>query len=385
MVKTKVCHLTSVHLFTDPRIFLKECKSLEQGGYEVHLIAPNAPTEKISGIHVHGINKEVSSRISRMINRGTDVYKKALEIDADIYQFHDPELLLVGLWLKIKGKKVIYDVHEDVPRQILSKYWIPKILRKTTSISIELIEQIASRYFDFIITATPYLKDRFKKYNINTIDINNFPMLAEFQHVSHSNRDFSAKSVCYVGSITKVRGIVEMVKALEKTEVTLLLGGKFSSIDEKKEVEKLEGWKRVKELGHIDRENVMEVFSNSIAGLIVPHPIINYLDAIPTKMFEYMLSGLPVIGARLPMIQGFVEKYRCGLIVDPLSPQEISNAIKWILNNPQEAKRMGENGREIVLQKYNWEKESEKLIAVYKTLDEKRGRGGGNYSDRQSK
>ena len=171
----KVCHLTSVHSYTDTRIFIKECKSLAKNGFEVHFVVPGAPTSIIDGVHIHGVTKETGNRLRRMTETVDRVYRKGLEIDADFYHFHDPELIPVGLKLKKRGKKVIYDVHEDVPRQVLTKKWLPKFTRILVSKVVEKYENRAAKKFDFIITATPFIRDRFLKIDCKALDVNNYP------------------------------------------------------------------------------------------------------------------------------------------------------------------------------------------------------------------
>ncbi|MFP3338875.1 glycosyltransferase, partial [Micrococcus sp. SIMBA_131] len=123
-------HLTSVHSPHDIRIFIKECKSLYKEGYDVTYIVPNATSEIKDGVNIIGVPSDASNERNRMIKTTKAVYEAALKVDADIYHFHDPELIPTGLKLKRKGKKVIHDIHEDVPRQILEKQWIPSPLRK---------------------------------------------------------------------------------------------------------------------------------------------------------------------------------------------------------------------------------------------------------------
>ena len=174
----KVCHLTSVHPKIDTRIFYKECKTLVDAGYDVTLVVQNDKDEVIDGVKILCIDTP-KNRKERMLHTTRHVYKRALECNADIYHFHDPELMPIGLKLKRKGKKVIYDVHEDVPRQILSKQWIPAPLRKIISWVIERIEIYAAKRFDCIVTATDYIAGHFVKLNNNVIAVKNYPIKIE--------------------------------------------------------------------------------------------------------------------------------------------------------------------------------------------------------------
>ncbi|MHC8514317.1 glycosyltransferase family 4 protein [Sporosarcina sp. ITBMC105] len=364
----KICHLTSVHTHTDTRIFFKECTSLVDAGIEVHFIVPGAPTSMINGVHIHGVKKETGNRLKRMTKTVKHVYEKGLEIDADVYHFHDPELIPIGLKLKKLGKKVIYDVHEDVPRQVLTKNWLPKYTHMLVSKLVENYEDRAAKKFDVVITATPFIRDRFIRIGCNAQDINNYPLLNELkvEGISWSEKE---NAVCYLGGISFIRGIKEMVEALEITrDVSLLLGGKFTVPSEKEVIVELKGWSKVTELGFLDRDGVRDTYRISKAGLVTLQPTINYIDALPVKMFEYMAAGIPVIASDFPVWRGIIEQLKCGICVDPLNPSDIADAINWILENPQEAEQMGKNGRQLIETKYNWEVESLKLIEIYESL-----------------
>ena len=365
----KICHLTSVHPYMDTRIFIKECRSLSEiKGFSVHFVAPDAPTTKKDGVNIHGVKKEAGGRFNRMRKTTKNVLHKALEIDADVYHFHDPELIPIGLKLKKKRKKVIYDIHEDVPRQILSKHWIPKPLRRMISFSFERYENKAVKNFDGLVTATPFINKRFERLHSNAININNFPLLDEL-HLPHVDWEKKEKSVCYVGGLVKNRGIYEMVEALNHTDTQMLLAGTFGNTKDYEEVQQKSSWNKVHYLGFLDRDGVKNTFQKSMAGLVVLHPTMNYIDALPVKMFEYMAAGLPVIASDFSLWKEIIESNNCGICVDPLKPEEIGKAIQWLVDHPEEAKQMGENGRRAVEEKYNWEKESEKLLSLYKKLE----------------
>lgn len=358
------CHLTSVHIFNDTRIYIKECCTLAQAGYEVHLIAPDAPNEVRQLVNLHGVIKIKNNRLLRMTKTIFNVYQKALDINAEIYHFHDPELILVGLFLKAKGKKVIYDVHEDLPRQTLSKDYIPKKFRKITAFGSEIIENFAVKYLDALVTATPHIRDRFLKLGCHAIDINNYPILSEL-HIPNLNWKQKEKAVCYVGGITEIRGIFTMIEAMSQIDGTLLLGGNFANSQEQEQAKKMKGWAKVQKLGYLNRMQVSQTLAKSMAGLVVLHPTMNYLDSLPVKMFEYMSAGLPVIASNFPLWKEIIEGNNCGICVDPLDTKEISQAIQWIFEHPQEAQTMGKNARRAVENKYNWENEAEKLLSLY--------------------
>ncbi|MCQ6264422.1 glycosyltransferase family 4 protein [Fictibacillus sp. WQ 8-8] len=374
-VAVKICHLTSVHPADDIRIFVKECRSLALAGHDVYLIAPNTENKIIDGVKVVGVSSTASNRYSRMIAAAKSVYQAAIEVDADVYHFHDPELMIIGLLLKKKGKKVIYDVHEDVPEQVLSKQWIPKLLRKNISVSVKKMEKYAASRFDAVVTATPTITKRFKTYNASTVTVHNFPILQEL--MGNPSESHTAKrkenSFLYIGGITELRGIKEMVSAIEVLngqgkQGELVLAGKFAPEQLEQEMKQQKGWSHVDHKGWLSRNEVKDVLDESTAGLVLIRPEPRYMVSYPIKLFEYMAAGLPSIASNFPLWEDFVIGNHCGLCVDPLDPDAVADAMRWIMEHPEEAKQMGENGRKAVIEKYNWEKESQELVALYERL-----------------
>jgi len=363
--KIKIVHLTSVHPRNDVRIFHKECKSLTKKCYDISLIvADNLGDEKKNSVTIFDVGKS-KGRINRIRLTLKQIFKKAMDIDGDFYHFHDPELIPIGLQLKRKGKKVVYDVHEDVPRQVLGKPYLNNLIKPLIANLFEYYENYAANKFDGIVTATPFIRDRFLKLNEFTIDVNNYPILGELE--SNDNWDRKKSCVCYIGGISKVRGIKEIVKALKFTnpEIHINLAGKFISQNLEEKVKKYDTWKKVNEYGFVGREKVKNILSESIAGLVTLYPIINYLDALPVKMFEYMIAGLPVIASDIPLWREIVEGNNCGICVDPHNPKSIAKAINYLNSNRIIAKEMGENGRRVVIEKYNWQNEEKKLHHFY--------------------
>lgn len=368
--KIKVCHLSSAHPANDIRIFHKEVSSLAASGYfDVSLITVNSEEKIQNGANLVSAKSKSASRIWRILNHSKAVYKKALELNADVYHFHDPELLPYGLKLKRKGKIVIYDSHEDVPRQILGKPWIPIFIRKPIAFFYEKYENYICKRLSFIVVSTPTIKKRFIQVNSNCEAICNYPILKENSELP--TWETRKNEICYIGGITKIRGIIELIQALEFVpETKLNLAGPYSPENLKEEIQALPAWNYVDDYGFVNREKIVEILNKSKVGLVTLHPQENYLDSLPIKMFEYMYAGIPVIASNFPLWEQIVSENQCGICVDPFDINAISNAINLLLNDDEKAKKMGENGRKAVLEKFNWENEEKKLIDLYLKLIE---------------
>jgi glycosyltransferase involved in cell wall biosynthesis len=361
----KVAHLTSVHPRNDGRIFIKQCRTLAAHGYDVTLVvADGKGAERRDGVTVADVGC-LPGRFNRMFTTAQRIFDLAIALDADIYQLHDPELIPVGLKLKRQGKTVIFDSHEDTSRQLLGKPYLHPVSRRVLSATFSWYQRFACARFDGIIAATPFIRDMFLKINPATVDINNFPIIGEFDGAVPWT--MKKNEVCYVGGISVIRGVRQMVQAgaLLQSGARLNMAGRFFEAPVAAEVRADPGWQRVNDLGFLDRAGVRDVMSRSVAGLVTLLPLPNHIDSLPTKMFEYMSSGIPVIASNFPLWRDIIDGSRCGICVDPLDPKAIAAAIDYLVGHPDIAQSMGENGRKAVLEKYNWDVEATRLADFY--------------------
>jgi glycosyltransferase involved in cell wall biosynthesis len=369
----RVAHVSIIHLPLDTRIFLKECRALAGAGHDVHLLVPGPPAHEIDGIRLHSLPELPGHRYPWRVWRVLpEVYRAARAIAADAYHLHDPDLIPIGLMLRANGARVIYDAHEDSPVQAHSIYLERPLVGRLTSFAWRWFESAATRHFDGLVGATPTIAAKFP--STKTVIARNFPRLDEFEAPSPPNG--RANFAVYVGNITVIRGIREMVKAialLPDQLAGLLLAGSFPSLDPslRSEVERLPGWERVEYLGWQDRAGVIGALRRARIGLVVLHPRPNYLEALPIKLFEYMAAGLPVVASDFPRWRRLIEETACGLVVDPLDPAAIAEAVAYLMTHPREAVEMGHRGRAAVEDKYNWDAEAAQLVEFYAQLDPK--------------
>ncbi|MBQ5152950.1 glycosyltransferase family 4 protein [Macrococcoides caseolyticum] len=366
----KICHITSVHKLNDIRIFLKECKSLAKK-YDVYLLGNDINYKSdIKDVKIINLNIKIKNRVDRFITLKKKIYERALEIDADIYHLHDPELLTTAYKLKKMGKKVIFDFHEDTPKQILAKQYLPKLIRTPLSRIYSLLENYYSSKLDAIVTATPYLKSKFIKINRNTIDVNNFPILSEFLSIKIDN-EVKINDLIYIGGLSEERGLFKLIEIGNlNPELKIVICGHFISKVYEKEVKKLIKYNNIEFKGVLDRKGIQKELEEAKIGIVLLDKNERYSESLPIKMFEYMAAGLPVIASDFKLWEKILLNSNSGFCVNPNNSKVILEKISILLSEDELRLNMGKNGREIVQKEYNWDNEEEKLLNLYKKLEE---------------
>jgi len=372
---SRVCIITTVHPPFDTRIFHKQAKTLVKAGYDVTLIALHDKDEIVDGVKIIPLPKP-RNRFTRIFGLTWRAFRLALRQRADIYHFHDPELLPAGIFLKLfASAKVIYDVHEDYPKMIWVKYWIPKPLRHLAAFLFARIEVRGAHALDAIVTVNEVIGGRFGRNEV--VLLKNYPLLALSEAIlrpkaAKVSNSLEGTKLIYVGGLTRARGIKEIVEAMEildePSNVQLALIGKFTEPLFKEEIGELLRFRKTRLVGWVPHPEVWEHLQEADIALMCLHPVGDYTYGLPVKLFEYMAAGLPIIASDFPLWENFFKEHGCGITVNPLNAKEIAQAIEYLITHPEEARRMGENGRRAVVEKYSWESEGEKLLELYEEL-----------------
>ena len=342
------------------------CSSLSLSGYNVSLlVADGLGDSRNSNIDIIDVGSS-HGRISRIIKSSIQMLIFCLKSKGYIFQLHDPELIPIGLILKACGKTVIFDSHEDYPKQILSKWYLNKRFRFLISKLYDIFEKQCCKYFDGIITPTDGLLEKFSQVHNSVIQIRNYPLYEplEFEHQVRSDK------LVYIGDITDVRGVLEMVKVLEHLpdDVRLCLIGKFR--DPKLEImaRRMTGWSKVDYLGYVPFEKAKSHMRTAIAGLVLLSPTIAYKEALPVKLFDYMNLGIPVVATNIPLWETILGEGKCGFTVDPQNTPKIAEIINSLRNDHDLSNQMGKSGNQAIYQKYNWESQRVKLVKLYRQI-----------------
>ena len=360
----RVVHLTSVHDAFDTRIFMKECRSLAMAGYAVALVAPHDADVTRDDVHIVAV-PPARGRLERATRTAWRVFRKGLSLRADVYHLHDPELLPYGLLLKLLGRRVIYDAHEHLPKDVTSKHYLPAPLRSLLAFAVDVVERAVCFCFDGIVTVTPGIAVRFPY--TRTVLVRNYPLRSEFPAVERKPYASRRAAIVYLGGLNSIRGVREMVRAVGRLAPSLgaelWLAGRFDPPGFEQELAREPGWARTRHLGWLSREQVTATLAQARIGLLVLHPVPNHVDSLPIKLFEYMAAGLPVVASRFPAWEAVLED--AGLFVDPLDELAIAQALTHLLANTDEARRRGESGRAAVDRTLHWEREAGALLTLY--------------------
>jgi len=385
--RNQVCHLTTVHKWNDTRIFQRMCRSLARAGQQVTLVAPIEEETNAEGIRI--IPTNLSGKAARLIGVPVLLFR-LLRIQADIYHFHDPELL-PWMWLfqlLLPSSAVIYDVHEYYPETVrYSRYFRMKVLDSVVSKSFLYLEPLLARQLRGVIGVTVPIAHRFLGGSArvgvvrNVVDLDAIHGARVSAPASYDKATENSRPLLVLGgTINEDRCMEELVEALGLLKERglmidlLCLGNPHPS------------WFRDRLLTLAERVGVggqititgakpfgeyQRHVAQSALGMVLYAPGLNNSMGVPNRLYEFMAHGIPVVASDFPEVARVVKDAQCGLLVDSSCPVRLADAMEYLLTQPEDATRMGVNGRRAIEDRYNWESESKKLLSFYHQILEK--------------
>ena len=370
----RICHFSSVHPELDTRIFYRECLSLAKAEYQVCLLGPWERNRLAYGIQIIRWQFKGNNRLLRVLQLPS-ILVPLLKQQASIYHFHDPELIPIGVLLKLLfRKRVIYDIHEDYPSMMKLKFWIPGIMRNIISRCVYWGEQIAGQALDGIVTADPYVLQMFPHVpSKHKIVFYNFPTLEMLRETAHLSCN-KIYDIVYVGGMSDRAGTYILIEAVHQLanrglKSKVLLIGYFDNAaaenNIRKEITRLSLSELIEIKGRVPHKEVLGLLSQGRIGVVALQPVEKFLKNIPSKLFEYWACGLPVVSSNLPPIRPFFQDGNYGFLVEPTKPEAFAEAFAWLLTHPNIAEQMGKEAQQAVFERFNCEAESKRLVQLY--------------------
>jgi glycosyltransferase involved in cell wall biosynthesis len=370
----KICMLTSTHGPNDGRIFQKEAKSLAKE-HEVTILAPSdgSGSSITERVHIVTVKRPESTALHPITL--LRLLRACLAQDADVYHCHEPDALLIGVLAKyLKGKRVIYDIHEHWPSEIPFDLGIRNstLIQRVLSALVSSVELALARRAESTFAVSESVAARFRERGLDPVILSNYS-IADLD--IPYNPDRNGRNLMFMaGNMQSFHGVGECIEAVSRVrerypDVSLtLVGNVREDLSEHISASSQNGF--TTSTGFLPYREMYEKLNEGAAGLLVFQPTYyNISIGLPNKLFDYMLLGLPVIASDLPEIRSVVSSADCGILVDPGSVSEIADAIIYFFDHPKEAQRMGANGRRAVLEKYNWSRMEADLLQAYRNLD----------------
>jgi glycosyltransferase involved in cell wall biosynthesis len=370
--RISITHISTVHPRDDIRIFQKQCRSLiECNGADVTLIvADGLGDASVEGVSIIDVGGPWGNRFIRVVRGNIAVWGILRRSRPRISHFHDPELLFVAIALHLLGQVVVYDMHENLPKDVLAKAWVPRPLRSLMSMLSAIFQSIVLRWVPTVFAELSYQRDfaSIKRWVV----VQNFPIIGEMNEITRARRPVF--TVGYAGGVSVDRGAERTLHAVQQVRQEgfnielLMVGPVRDNLTERPEWKAAvaDGW--LHSTGMVSPQEAWALISTCHVGISLLDPLPNYIDSYPTKLFEYMVLGLPVIVSDFPLWREVVQSAECGRCSDPFDSKMLVEHIQWMLTHPHECGRMGERGRLAACKRYAWANEFAKLLNFYRSL-----------------
>lgn len=379
----KYCYFSSMRRNRLEVIMYRQGRSLISDGFEVsNVVSDDQPLEVVQGVKITPSGYNAKGFLQRVFIAPFRVYRKLLEVDADVYHTFCVDMLLICLLLKRKGKKVVFEMREDHPYSLYWKSNAPKWLLKPVVWIMSQWMGFVMRRLDVVTTLTYEEEAYLKSWGIVPEKIHlwgNFPEVRKDYCLTLEDYLQRENRILYFGLIYSYSKQEVFLKAMNDIpDVKYLVAGRFmdNEVDTYREeivnmpewegVEFVEGFKHDELEGFIKRSTISNVLRDFSA-----YPMEKSGSFGIIKIFESMEAALPIICSNMPIYREIMKEYKCGILVDPLNEKQIHDAIQYLVTHKEEAWHMGQEGRRAVVEKYSWDVLSVRFLEIINKLIKK--------------
>ncbi len=361
-MKHRILHLSTVHPVDDVRIFHKEVRSLRGAGYEV--IVTGIQTGPLpSDIQPARIIDKPASRFARVQKSVSQAVAICRELRPDVLHFHDPELLLaLPLVARFCGS-IIYDSHEFISEAVEHKSYLPPFVRSAVGTQVRLVERVFCNFVDAVVAPTPHIAAYYRAMGKTVVEAANYP--ARTSLPQFTGLEGRAQRAIYTGGLSSFRGLAQMLEASRRTGIGLDLAGPR---DGEAEVLFKAMPANVCDHGLLPLSQAATLQTKGMVGMSLLMPTKQYVNAIPTKVFEFFAAGLIVICSDFPFLRGLFDGFETITYVDPQDNEQIARALQDAIAAYGKSEKALLASRDRVLRQFTWEAEADRLIELYATI-----------------
>jgi glycosyltransferase involved in cell wall biosynthesis len=370
-----VCFLSSAHPVDDKRVFQKEARSLAEAGWSVVHLAPGTTN---SSWEEHGVLLRTypagAGKTGRLRRLGK-LYRLARGTGARAYHCNEVDSWAVGLLLKRRATRIVFDAHEHYPPSVVR--WLPAPMHTVGAGAVRILLQLMGLLTDRIVLAKASISDDYSKSAARQVIVRNATRATGTPDPIPDVETVPLRLV-HTGLFSRARGSIVLADALGKVtaaghEVEVVVIGRFND-DSEPEFDAMTAALGVKDrvikLGWLSYDDAFDALQTAHVGLVLftKHEE-NNARAMPHKMFDYMLAGLAVVAQSCaPEVSEILDDAGCAVLVDADSPEDVASAIAKLAQDRALTADLGARGRRAAIERYSWEREAEELKSMYQEL-----------------
>lgn len=370
----RVCYAGLMHSEDDQRFVHKQCAALVRTGYDVVYFAVTDAKTTVNGVKIYPLPRLSNLSLWKRSLEPWRLFPKLLRENCRVYHFLDPELLPVGLILKLFfNRQVLFDAHEDYVEYVLVSPYIKGAARHICALAFRLLLALASRVYDGFVFGDDEIAKDYAHLGFRKVCFHHFPLLSMFppSPVPFAQRRYD---VVYAGNLSKDKGAFVMLEAIRllrercKKFRALLIGEPRRYIKEKfyQYIREHKLDESLEVTGHLPYQRVSGLLDQCKIGLIGLLDLPKFRKQSSTKLFEYMAKGVPVVSVDLAPERKYMASGVHGYLVKPDDAQGMASAVYNIITNPELGEKMAKACREQVIDKKLYaEEDCEKLLAFY--------------------